>query len=125
MIPFLWMRAGKKNIEGLAAEYALGTLDAGERASVAARRLREPQLDRAIIGWEGRLSPLVEVIKPVSPPGDLIEKIQARLSVGTQNNVNPICVKPSKQSQHASRRSLRSFHPLSLRPNYSRASRLA
>ena len=27
--------------EGLAAEYALGTLDAGERATVAARRLRE------------------------------------------------------------------------------------
>lgn len=73
-----------EDIEGLAAEYALGTLDAGERASVAARRLREPQLDRAINGWERRLSPLVEVIKPVSPPGDLIEKIQARLSVGAQ-----------------------------------------
>ena len=40
-----------------AAEYALGTLDAGERASVAARRLREADLDAAITDWEWRFAP--------------------------------------------------------------------
>ena len=36
-----------------AAEFALGTLAAGERASLAARRLREPELDAAIRGLGG------------------------------------------------------------------------
>ena len=37
-----------------AAEYVLGTLDGSERATLAARRLREPELDEAIRGWEAR-----------------------------------------------------------------------
>ena len=44
-----------------AAEYVLGTLDGSERATLAARRLREPDLDEAIRGWEARLAPLAEV----------------------------------------------------------------
>ena len=35
-----------EDIDGLAAEYVLGTLDVGERASIAARRTREPALSR-------------------------------------------------------------------------------
>ena len=50
--------------EGLAAEYVLGTLDAAERAAVAARRLREPELDAAISAWEARLAPLSEAAPP-------------------------------------------------------------
>ena len=38
-----------------AAEDALGTLDASERARLAARRLREPELDEAIRGWEAAI----------------------------------------------------------------------
>ena len=49
-----------KDIDGLAGEYVLGTLDAGERVSVAARRLREPLLNAAILDWEHRLGALVE-----------------------------------------------------------------
>ena len=41
----------------LAAEFALGTLDPGERAALAARRQREPELDAAIADWERRLAP--------------------------------------------------------------------
>ena len=47
-----------------AAEYALGTLDPGERAAIAARRQREPELDEAIRTWEERLSPLAEAVPP-------------------------------------------------------------
>ena len=45
-----------------AAEFALGTLDPGERATLAARRLREPELDAAIRAWEERSSPLAEAV---------------------------------------------------------------
>ena len=65
--------------EGLAAEYALGTLDAAERAAVAARRLREPELDAAISTWETRLSPLAEAAPERAPPADAFARIEARL----------------------------------------------
>ena len=62
-----------------AAEFALGTLDPGERATLAARRPREPELDAAIRAWEQRLGPLAEAAPPIEPPGDLLAAIQARI----------------------------------------------
>ena len=62
-----------------AAEFALGTLEAGERASLAARRLREPELDAAIRAWEARLSPLAEATAPIAPPDDFLPGIEARI----------------------------------------------
>jgi len=62
-----------------AAEYALGTLDASERATLAARRLREPELDDAIRGWEARLAPLAEAAPEIAPPRDLLPAIEARI----------------------------------------------
>jgi anti-sigma-K factor RskA len=65
-----------------AAEYALGTLDASERATLAARRLREPELDEAIRGWEARLAPLAEATPEIEPPGGLLPAIEARIRGG-------------------------------------------
>ncbi len=62
-----------------AAEFALGTLEPGERAALAARRLREPELDAAIRAWEARLSPLAEATPPIAPPGDFLPAIEARI----------------------------------------------
>ena len=62
-----------------AAEYALGTLDPGERAVMAARRLREPDPDEAIRAWEARLAPLAEAAGPIEPPRDLLPAIEARI----------------------------------------------
>ena len=62
-----------------AAEYALGTLDASERATLAARRLREAELDEAIRAWEERLAPLVEAAPEIAPPRDLLPAIEARI----------------------------------------------
>ena len=62
-----------------AAEYALGTLDASERATLAARRLREPELDEAIRAWEARLAPLAEAVPEIEPPRDLLPAIEARI----------------------------------------------
>ena len=67
-----------------AAEFALGTLDDGERASLAARRLREPDLDAAIIAWERRLAPLSESVPALAPPRDFLGDIEARIDAGGQ-----------------------------------------
>jgi anti-sigma-K factor RskA len=62
-----------------AAEFALGTLSPSERAALAARRLREPDLDEAIRAWEERLAPLAEAAPPIQPPGDHLAAIEARI----------------------------------------------
>ena len=67
------------DIDAVAAEYVLGTLDASERASVAARRHRELRLDAAIVDWERRLAPLAEASAAIAPPPGLFQKIEARL----------------------------------------------
>jgi anti-sigma-K factor RskA len=70
----------REDIDGLAAEYVLGTLDASERTAVAARRQREGDLDAAIGAWERRLSPLGDAIAPLEPPAGLFSRIEARLA---------------------------------------------
>ena len=62
-----------------AAEYALGTLAPVERATLAARRLREPELDEAIRAWEARLAPLAEAAPEIEPPRDFLPAIEARI----------------------------------------------
>jgi anti-sigma-K factor RskA len=68
-----------EDIDALAAEYVLGTLDASERSTVAARRQREPALDAAILACEKRLSPLMDLVQPVEPPAGVWAAIQAQL----------------------------------------------
>lgn len=70
----------ENDIEGLAGEYVLGTLDGAERTAVAGRRLREPTLEAAIYAWEQRLIPLIYAIPPVQPPAGLYQKIEALLA---------------------------------------------
>ena len=65
--------------EMAAAEFALGTLDADERATLAARRLREPELDQAIRAWEQRLAPLTEAVPGIEPPPGAYGAIEARI----------------------------------------------
>jgi len=67
------------DIDALAGEYVLGTLDAAERTAVAARRQREPALEAAITAWERRLGPLMEEIAPVQPPDHLRDLVMRRI----------------------------------------------
>ncbi len=70
----------RDDIDMLAAEYVLGTLDAGERTSVEARRLREPALEAALAAWGDRLAPLDATTPPVAPPADVLARIERRLN---------------------------------------------
>jgi anti-sigma-K factor RskA len=67
------------DIDGLAAEYVLGSLDAEERKDVAARRMTNVALDHAIKAWEMRLDPLSDGVPGINPPPDVFPRIAERL----------------------------------------------
>lgn len=67
------------DIDGLAAEYVLGTLVPSEREAVDRRRASEPALDAAIRAWEVRLAPLAEHAPQIIPPAHLYPRILARI----------------------------------------------
>lgn len=69
------------DMEGLAAEYVLGTLSRAERLAVAERAEKEATLAAAISAWERRLGPLIEVVAPVAPPANLYNKIRAQIGL--------------------------------------------
>ena len=83
---------GTDDIDALAAEYVLGTLDADERAAVAARRGREPALERAIAAWEQRLAPLNGGVTEVAPPIGLRDAVMARVAVQSASSANVIAL---------------------------------
>lgn len=68
------------DIDALAAEFVLGTLDADERTAVMMRRLGDFALDAAIEAWERRLAPLNEDTPPVAPPAGVWARIEGRLN---------------------------------------------
>jgi anti-sigma-K factor RskA len=96
------------DLDSLAGEYVLGTLDASERAMVAARRQREPDLDRAIRDWERRLGPLAETVPSVAPPTGTFEAIEARLAPASSTTM------PANDNIEAMRRQLRRWRGLAV-----------
>ena len=68
------------DIDGLAGEYALGSLHPAERGQVDARRRTDVALARAIAAWERRLAPLSDRVPGVTPPSDLFDKILSRIA---------------------------------------------
>ena len=68
------------DIDGLAGEYVLGSLDPAERAGVNARRSADIPLAAAIEAWQRRLDPLSESALGISPPADLFDTILSRIS---------------------------------------------
>jgi anti-sigma-K factor RskA len=73
----------RDDIDGLAAEYVLGTLSRDERDAVAAGRATDAELEAAIKSWEKRLSPLVDSVPEAAPPPGLYSKIERRISGAT------------------------------------------
>ncbi|MEQ7869887.1 anti-sigma factor [Chromohalobacter salexigens] len=78
------------DIDMLAAEYVLGTLDAGERAEVAQRRQHDADLDACILAWEARLAPLGDEVEAIAPGPDLLARIERRIDeLETTSRTNP------------------------------------
>lgn len=69
----------------LAAEYALGVLDAGAHRAAEARALADPAFAAETSAWSERLAPLLEEIASEAPSSALWAKILARLGVSAQH----------------------------------------
>lgn len=65
--------------EALAAEHALGVLNAHERAGAEARMARDPAFAADVEAWRERLAPMLGEIDAVAPPGGLWSRIERLL----------------------------------------------
>jgi hypothetical protein len=68
------------DIDGVAAEYVLGSLSPAERAQVEARRGSDAALAALIQAWQIRLGPLSEQAPGLEPPPDLFARILTRIA---------------------------------------------
>lgn len=69
----------RDDLDMLAAEFVLGTLDARERADVVVRRQSEPELDEMIVAWEHQMAALDDEVTPVAPDPKLYQRIEQRI----------------------------------------------
>lgn len=63
-----------------AAEYVLGTLDAGERQQAESMRRSQPAFDAAVTAWDLRFAPLSETGEPIAPSQGLRERILVQIA---------------------------------------------
>lgn len=73
------MMAYSEDHIALAAEYALGTLDADERALVETMMIVDTGFLAIVHAWERKLAPLHQMVSPVEPPGLLWERIRTAI----------------------------------------------
>jgi anti-sigma-K factor RskA len=65
--------------EALAAEHALGVLNARERADAELRVAREPAFAADVEAWRARLAPMLDSVEPVPAPAGLWPRIERLL----------------------------------------------
>lgn len=73
-----------EDLEGLAGEYVLGTLDTSERAEAERLLANNPSFAAAVRRWEDSLSPLSDTIAPETPPDHVWRNIEVALDVEGQ-----------------------------------------
>jgi anti-sigma-K factor RskA len=78
----------------LAAEYALGTLDADERAQVETMMAVDKDFTVVVQAWEFRLGVLNQMVGSVEPPAQLWEKIRNELGLTGQPEASPVLPEP-------------------------------
>lgn len=84
------MAVDRDDVEALAAEYVLGTLDAGERRAAEARLAADADFRAAVAAWAARLQPLADTAIPVAPRADTFGRIAARLDMSdTKDGARP------------------------------------
>jgi anti-sigma-K factor RskA len=72
--------ADADDLEALAAEFVLGTLDVNERRAAEARMSADPAFRATVAAWEARLQPLADGAPPVALPPGIFASIEARIA---------------------------------------------
>jgi hypothetical protein len=72
------------DMDALAAEYVLGTLESGERAQALALTTIDPGFVEKIRFWEQRLSELHLMVEPIEPDAKIWERIKPKLPATAQ-----------------------------------------
>jgi anti-sigma-K factor RskA len=67
------------DLEALAAEFVLGTLDVNERRAAEARIAADPEFRAKVAAWERRLQPLADAETAVPVPPGIFPAIEQRL----------------------------------------------
>src|SRR3954469_25498828 len=75
------MMAYSEDHIALAAEYALGTLDADERVQVETMMAVDPEFTALVEAWERKLGPLNQMVGSVEPRPELWDKIRTAIGV--------------------------------------------
>ena len=87
------MTAYSEDHIALAAEYALGTLSADERAQVETMMSADPDFTAVVVAWEHKLGALNQMVGSVEPRPELWEKIKA--AIGHAEPQSPIVLPES------------------------------
>ena len=72
------------DLEALAGEYVLGSLEAAQRQAVERRLAHDTPLRSAVDAWEARLHPLTALAPAVEPPPALWHRIEQSLEQGIE-----------------------------------------
>jgi len=85
----------------IAAEYALGTLDADERAQVETMMAADPEFTAMVHSWEFRLGVLNQMVGSVEPRPELWERVRAAVGHSSQQAplVLPEAAPPQPETQ--------------------------
>lgn len=73
-----------EDLNVIAGEYVLGTLDAREHRAIDLRLPYDPLLQAAVQEWETRLSPLVTLVAPVQPSASLWTRIANSINAASK-----------------------------------------
>ena len=79
----------RDEMDALAGEYVLGTLDAAERADAENRMARDASFAALVRQWEGRLASLSDGVAPVAPPDHVRGAILRRIA-GDDPQASPV-----------------------------------
>src|ERR1700675_4333972 len=74
------MMAHSEDDIALAAEYALGTLDADERAQVETMMSRDKDFTAIVEAWQYKLGILNQMVGPIEPPAEVWDKIKTAVA---------------------------------------------
>jgi anti-sigma-K factor RskA len=98
----------------IAAEYALGTLDADERAQVETMMAVDPEFTAMVQSWEFRLGVLNQMVGSVEPRPDLWERVRAAVGHSSQQAplVSPQAPPPSQTQAFETSAPAPTFDPI-------------